>query len=254
MGKSRILFVDDEPTICGEMSILLNRKGYSVETANNGYDALAMFKKDPPDLVISDYRMPGLSGIDLLKHLKKIRPEIPFIMISGQGDVKVAVEALKEEAFDYQEKPVNIENLLGNIESALDKKKANEKGNELQLLGALSHSYVSDNPRISHLIAYRALDEYSKTKILQAFYKLLDGGTLSNKVILSLKQVTYINNVGLNTLVEINQKMKERGHTFVMAELADSVITYLKYLGYYDYFHVSPNLKDAIERVEEGLS
>ena len=102
-----VLFVDDEKDVCDVFSIYLKKKGYDVHVAQNGLEAFRLLKQVKPDIVITDYDMPEINGIELLKEIKKSDPGMPVIMISGRADMRTAVEALKEDAFDFIEKPVD---------------------------------------------------------------------------------------------------------------------------------------------------
>ena len=113
-----ILVVDDEQSMRDFLKILLQRDGHQVETAPNGDDALECFKNNNFDLVISDIRMPGMSGLDLLNSIKENSPEIPVIMITAFASPDDAVSAMKNGAFDYISKPFNVDEIKSVIKSA----------------------------------------------------------------------------------------------------------------------------------------
>ena len=106
MNKT-ILLADDEEDIRDVLSIYLSDMGYSVITAENGRQALEIFKKEKPAIVLSDIKMPAMDGIELLKEIKKREPETEVIMITGHGDLDLAIESLKLEACDFITKPIN---------------------------------------------------------------------------------------------------------------------------------------------------
>lgn len=121
---SKILIVEDEASIRRVLTkILLDEdNSYIIEEATDGADALEKTKKDDYDLVLCDIKMPKLDGIELLEAVKKIKPEIPFIMISGHGDLETAVNSMRLGAFDYISKPPDLNRLLTAVRNALDKK------------------------------------------------------------------------------------------------------------------------------------
>ncbi len=102
----RILVVDDEKSLVLLASRILKKEGYEVKGAYSGEEALVILKKYAPNLIISDLKMPGISGIDLLKEVKKKYPEIDFIILTAYGTVENAVEAMKCGAIDYLIKPL----------------------------------------------------------------------------------------------------------------------------------------------------
>ena len=108
MEKS-ILLVDDEAGIRKVLGIALTDLGYTVHTAENGVSALRIFKDVQPSIVLTDIKMPEMDGIDLLRRIKKMSPETEVIMITGHGDMDLAIKSVKYEATDFVTKPINDE-------------------------------------------------------------------------------------------------------------------------------------------------
>ncbi len=106
MGAS-ILLVDDEEGIRTVLGISLADAGYHVTTAASGEEALARFAERRPDIVLTDIKMPGLSGLDLLERIKATDPDVEVIMLTGHGDMDLAIQSLKRDATDFLTKPVN---------------------------------------------------------------------------------------------------------------------------------------------------
>ncbi|MEI9972219.1 MAG: response regulator [Ignavibacteriota bacterium] len=138
MIRKRILVVDDDESLRWVTQAQLQQSGYHVDAAANAKEALAWIHENPPDLVITDLMMPGMSGIELLKSIRTDYPEIIVILVTAFGTVENAVEAMKAGAYDYITKPVNVEELrlivgrglehldlrqeVRNLRSSLDKK------------------------------------------------------------------------------------------------------------------------------------
>lgn len=106
-----ILLVDDEPGICKVLGISLTDIGYTVHTANDGDEALRIFHQQQPAIVLTDIKMPGIDGLDLLKKIKEKSPETEVIMITGHGEMDLAIMSLKYEATDFITKPIHPDTL-----------------------------------------------------------------------------------------------------------------------------------------------
>ena len=118
MNKS-ILIVDDEKDFCTVLSDSLSQDRYRVFTAFNGKMALQLAKKEKPDLMLLDIKMPGMDGIEVLRKIKKMKKEIVVIMFTGYGTLETAREAMKLGAYDYVTKPVDLFLLKSLVEEVL---------------------------------------------------------------------------------------------------------------------------------------
>jgi DNA-binding NtrC family response regulator len=107
MNKT-ILIVDDEKDFCTILSDSLSQDKYRVVTAFNGKTGLELAKKERPDLMLLDIKMPGMDGIEVLRKIKKMKKEIVVIMFTGYGTLETAREAMKLGAYDYVTKPVDL--------------------------------------------------------------------------------------------------------------------------------------------------
>jgi len=129
--KPRILVVDDEPNICALLSELLSQQDYIIETCLNGQDALAKIRADGYDMLISDLKMPGISGIDLIRSVKSVSPDTAAVLVTGYATVETAVEALRHGADDYVTKPFNIQELRKVVSRGIESKHLRRKNREL---------------------------------------------------------------------------------------------------------------------------
>ncbi|MES2643240.1 MAG: sigma-54 dependent transcriptional regulator [Myxococcota bacterium] len=125
--RSRILVVDDEPSIRKVLQAHLARDGYSVESAADGAEAIGRLSGEPFDLVITDLKMPGVGGLELLAHVRQNHPGLPLIVITAHGTVDSAVEALKLGAFDYITKPFDLAELRTAVDKALRVERASRR-------------------------------------------------------------------------------------------------------------------------------
>ena len=125
--KGRILVVEDEKSMRELLRILLEGEGYDVVSASDGLDGASYIERDIFDLVITDIKMPGLDGFELLKKIKDISPETLVIMVTAFGTTESAIEAMKLGAYDYINKPFNVDEIRLIVRKALEKKRLSEE-------------------------------------------------------------------------------------------------------------------------------
>ena len=119
MAREKILVIDDEPDIGWLFSKILSEEGYKVLTSLNGEEGISKIKKEKPDLIFLDLKLPGMDGIEILKEIRTIDKDLLVIVLTAYETVKTAVEAMKLGAFDYLSKPVNIDRIKTTIKNAI---------------------------------------------------------------------------------------------------------------------------------------
>ena len=130
----KVLIVEDEKAISGVLHSILSDEltDYEILVAEDGLEAYKLLEKDDFALIISDIKMPKLSGLELLKQALQLKPDTTFVMISGHADIDTAVSALKDGAYDFISKPIDINRLITSVRNALDRKTLVQKANTLQ--------------------------------------------------------------------------------------------------------------------------
>ena len=118
---AEILVIDDEAPIRETLKEILEYENYTVTTADDGNKGLQLIQKNEYDVVLCDVKMPGIDGMELLDRAQALRPDLPFIMISGHGNVEMAIDATKKGAYDFITKPPDLNRLLISIRNAIDK-------------------------------------------------------------------------------------------------------------------------------------
>ncbi len=118
---SRILVIDDERSIRNTLKDILEYEKYEVDLAEDGIKGIEKVKNNSFDIVLCDIKMPGMDGIEVLEQLLQLAPDVPVVMISGHGNIDTAVESIKKGAFDFIEKPLDLNRLLITIRNAMDK-------------------------------------------------------------------------------------------------------------------------------------
>jgi len=122
MARTKVLIVDDEKEFASTLAERLQIRDYEAAAAYSAEEAFASIRSDPPDVVLMDLKMPGVSGIEALKIIKGSHPTIEIIILSGLGSKKSASEGILTGAFDYVIKPVEIDDLVIKIDQAKNKK------------------------------------------------------------------------------------------------------------------------------------
>ena len=154
-----LLIVDDEKNYLVVLEALLSPEGYEIMTSDKAQEALRLLQEADVDLVLTDMKMPGMSGMELLEEAKKIKPEVPVIMMTAYGTIEMAVQAMKKHAYDYITKPFQNEELKLTLRKALE-----------------NYRLVKENRRLSEALSerhgYRNI--VGKSKSMLKVYDLID--------------------------------------------------------------------------------
>ena len=144
-----ILVVDDEKSVRESIKMILEYEKYEVIFAENGVKALTIFKENTPSAVFLDIKMPsGMDGIEVLRQMKLMNPEIPVVMISGHGTLETAVEATKLGAFDFLAKPLDRDKLLITLRNALQQKKLQDEIKQIRE----GERILGNSPKIKEIL------------------------------------------------------------------------------------------------------
>ncbi|RZJ69188.1 sigma-54 dependent transcriptional regulator [Flavobacterium sp.] len=150
---SKILLIEDEAAIRRVLGKILSEESdtYKVEEAEDGVQGLEKIKATDYDLVLCDIKMPKMDGVELLEAVKKIKPEIPMVMISGHGDMETAIYAMKLGAFDFISKPPDLNRLLNTVRNALDKKQLVVENKILKKKVSRNYEMIGTSEPINHI-------------------------------------------------------------------------------------------------------
>ncbi|WP_392348166.1 sigma-54-dependent transcriptional regulator [uncultured Polaribacter sp.] len=150
---SKILIIEDEAVIRRVLSKIISEENesYNVEQAEDGLLGIEMIMNNDYDLVLCDIKMPKMDGVEVLEKAKKIKPEIPIVMISGHGDLDTAVNTMRLGAFDYISKPPDLNRLLTTVRNALDKKVLIVENKRLKNKVSKSYQMIGESTAISHI-------------------------------------------------------------------------------------------------------
>ncbi|HXU73498.1 MAG TPA: sigma-54 dependent transcriptional regulator [Polyangia bacterium] len=145
MGRERILIVDDEANARTALAELLRDEGYSVEMAADGFKALPKLEEFAPDVVVTDLKMPGLTGLELMEKVRERDPECVVIVMTAFGAVESAVQAMRQGAADYLTKPVNLDELSLVLTRELERKRLRSEAGQLR-------ERLSEKHRVTNII------------------------------------------------------------------------------------------------------
>ncbi len=150
---SKILIIEDEASIRRVLVKILSEENttYVVEEAEDGATGYEKIKNTDYDLVLCDIKMPKMDGVELLEAVKKIKPEIPMVMISGHGDMETAINTMRLGAFDYISKPPDLNRLLNTVRNALDKKQLVFENKILKKKVSKNYEMIGESEEINHI-------------------------------------------------------------------------------------------------------
>ena len=150
---SKILVIEDEAAIRRVLIKIISEESdsYVVEEAENGLEGIEKFKDNDYDLVLCDIKMPKMDGVEVLEKAKKIKPEIPFVMISGHGDLDTAVNTMRLGAYDYISKPQDLNRLLNTVRNALDRKVLFVENKRLKKKVSENYEMIGESDAIIHI-------------------------------------------------------------------------------------------------------
>ena len=126
VNKTKILVIDDEKDLCFLFKKILTPEGYTVLTALNGYDGIKINQKSDPDIILLDLKMPGISGIETLRRIRKKDSLVIVIIITGYGDAETVREAVDLNVYEYMSKPFNNEMVIKTISEAVASRDKND--------------------------------------------------------------------------------------------------------------------------------
>jgi len=150
---SKILIIEDEAAIRRVLVKILSEENdaYQVSEAEDGLMGIDLIKKEDYDLVLCDIKMPKMDGVEVLEAVKKIKPEVPIVMISGHGDLDTAVNTMRLGAFDYISKPPDLNRLLNTVRIALDRKELVVENTRLKKKVGKKYEMIGESPAITHI-------------------------------------------------------------------------------------------------------
>lgn len=217
----KILVIDDEKPTLDMFRLMLNAQGYTVLTAENGREGLEVFEREKPPLIITDIKMPGMDGIEVLRRIKLDDPNTEVIVITGHGDMDLAIKALNLDATDFINKPIHRKFLEQALKRARERIEFH-RSHQDQISMDVQEERVVINIR-------GGLTSSSEPLLTKAFQDALDSGR--NSILLLFDQNASINGAGISILTQTILDAGRQGRTITIGGLSDNFKRVFKIVG-----------------------
>jgi len=235
--KSTILIIDDELPTLELLQILLEAYGYNVLAAENGEAGLQLFKEHHPNLVLTDIKMPGIDGLEVLKRIKELNPHAEVIVITGHGDMELAIQALNLDATDFINKPVERQDLDKALKRAQERMQflsaKDEQAISVQVMGGVAVITINGNVSSS-----------SEPFVREAYNKAVDSG--KSRIVFQFNESTSINGAGIAVLTQVMLDAVDKHRTLAITGLSDNFLKVLEIVGATKLAAIFPTLEDAL--------
>jgi anti-anti-sigma factor len=232
----KILVIDDENPTLMMFRLTLAADGYEVLTAENGQEGLEVFNRERPSIVLTDIKMPGMNGIEVLKRVKEIDPSTEVIVITGHGDMDLAIQALNLDATDFINKPIQRHLLERAIKRAQERRRlAGEQSEELVLQSMEQAAVIVIQGSIT-------------AKVENQFKALYQEAVALNKprLVFHFLESAAINGAGIAILTQLLLESQKQGRPVVVAGLSENLRKVFEIVGLSKIVPVEDSLDKAV--------
>lgn len=233
----KILVIDDEKPTLKMFRLTLMAYGYDVLTAENGQEGLALFEKERPRIVLTDIKMPGMNGIEVLRRIKQIDPTIEVIVITGHGDMDLAIQALNLDATDFINKPIQRHLLEQALKNARERSRLvteNIREFELQIRDQVAVITIHGSITAGHEQAFQTCyrDALNSDK---------------HRIILHFMESCAVNGAGVAILTQLLMESQKMGKEVVGVGLSDNLKKVFDIVGLGKLVPMMPTLEQALK-------
>lgn len=232
----KILVIDDEKPTLDMFRLTLTLYGYTVLTAENGNKGLEAFEREKPPIVLTDIKMPGMDGIEVLRRIKEIAPGTEVIVITGHGDMDLAIKALNLDATDFLNKPIQrqaLDQALTRAKERIELVKNNERQVSLQLEDQAAIIRVRGN-----------VTSLSETGLRSLWQEAFKAG--KHKIVMHFDTNTAINGAGIAILTQLFLEGRKEGREVAISGLSDNFKKVFKIVGIANLVQVFDTEKAAL--------
>lgn len=212
MTQEKILVIDDEKATLKMFRLFLDVYGFDIYTAESGEEGLDVFDREKPDIVLTDIKMPGMDGIEVLQQIKKRSPATEVIVITGHGDMDLAIQALNLDAADFINKPIQRQSLEQGLSRARERLKlAKSRQNEVS---------VRLQGRALVIEIQGSVSSHSEPYLREAYAKAQEAKV--QRIVLHFDPNTSVNGAGIAILTQLVLESEKDGIEIVMAGLSEN--------------------------------
>jgi anti-anti-sigma factor len=237
----KILIIDDEKPTLAMFRLFLSAYGYEVLLAENGIQGLEIFRQEKPPIVLTDIKMPGLDGLEVLRQVKEIDPRAEVIVISGHGDMDLNMRALQLNASDFLSKPVQKSELDIALKRAEERLKQGEGGStEVRVQGREDRLFIVE---VAGDVASRSEPAWN-----EAFQRIFTEG--GRGILLRFSERTSVNSAGVAIIIQLLLEADRRGVPAAISGLSANIKKFFDLVGIHNYARYFEQDESALAYLE----
>jgi anti-anti-sigma factor len=217
----KVLVIDDEAPTLNMFRLFLRAYGFEVLTAVNGTEGLETFSRERPEIVVTDIKMPGMDGLEVLRRIKEMDQRAEVIVITGHGDTELALKAVNLNAADFIHKPIQKKALDEALSRAEQRLNANGRRDEeitVQFDGAVAVIHIKGH-----------VDSLSGSDLMKACQTIYEKG--SKGILLKFQESTSLNGSGINAIIQLLRESRKRDHRVAITGLSQNFIGIFQMVG-----------------------
>ncbi len=236
----KILVIDDEKPTLSMFRLFLGAYGYTVLTAENGKEGLELFMKEKPPIVLTDIKMPGMDGFEVLKRIKAADATVEVIMITGHGDMDLAIKALDFNATDFIKKPIQKAALDAALRRAEERLKMAREKEE----GKISFRTLDD---VTIMEIKGNVTSSSEPVLWDNYEKAFGKG--AHKIIMHFDENCSVSGAGIGVLIQILSESKKRNQAVAITGLSENFKKIFDMVGITNFAEIFDSEEDAMNRL-----
>ena len=233
---TKILLIDDERPTLEMLSLFLGAYGYAPLTAENGEQGIELFKIERPEIVMTDIKMPGMDGIGVLKRIKALEPTTEVIVVTGHGDMELAVQALNLSATDFINKPVQKEALEAALKRAEERIHSARKG--------VNDITIHQEGDISIMDIQGNVTSLSEPFLKEAWNRLIKNE--NKKIVLRFDENATINGAGIALLTQLLLESSKKGQVLAITGISENFKKVFDIVGITKFAVLADNVEEAM--------
>jgi len=241
MIPHKVLVIDDDKPTLNMFELFLEVYGHEVLLAENGVEGIKLFEIEKPSIVFTDIKMPGMDGLAVLDRIKDLAPETEVIIMTGHGDMDLAVEALNHDATDFINKPISRSALDAALHRAKERLNAGKK-----TLSSVAQYRLEGNIRVIKILGN--INAGAEESLMTAYGQAGDQDSVH--LLLSFNENTSINGAGIAILIQLLAQSKKKQQKVVISGISENFQEIFKMVGITRFAKVFTNKSEATAYLE----